>query len=338
MKEVAIYKPKYKFLQNIFWVAKVMKKSGGLVSTVLGIIPTLIMSLANVVLIRMVVDFVSNGAELKFLFLFVGVYMAVSMVCLSLNSVAEVQVGTKYANNIRKDFVMMIYEKVLHADYAALESLEQREIINRGIMIIGNSGRGICMIYSYFRKALTNIFGITAVGVLLSVANPFLIIICLLSGAVTIATVYFNNGLASKKDHITDDLWREHQYFTLGAPAEPQSGKDIRIYNMESFFKKTIDILFADYRRVLLSFFKKENYLVALNTAVMLIRDGLVFYVLIRLCLDGKFTAGDFAFYFSAIRIFVSWVSQTESDFMNFILIHHQVDQFRIFLEIPDEE
>lgn len=334
-KKSVLYKPVHPFGENIRWAYKIMIKCGGVLSATLGAVPTLINSLVNVLFLKIIVDCVANGAELKFLLTSVGVYTAVSVILLSLSMI--VNSSDVYNELIRSELIRMAYKKVLSADFSVIDSSEGQERITVALEQLGNSMRGVSNITNYTRTAITNIFGISAVAVLLSIADPMLIVTCLLAGAVTLAVSIARQRLDAETAEEREIKWRKIHYYTVKAPSEPQSGKDIRIYNMESWFKSTVKLLLEDYRQLITERYKISGYFIGIVTAVMLIRDALVLFILTRLCLNGEITPGDFAFYYSAIRIFVSWVSQLDADFQNFQIVHHQTDKFRRMLEMDDE-
>lgn len=333
-----LYKPKFKFRDNMKWIFGEMKKSGGFGAVALSIIPGLLMSLINIVLMKLVVDCITRGAEASFMITAVAVYTALNVICLVWQQNVNQKIFHKYLNSLRYNVLRLLLKKSMATDYANIESLDGRNKAQNSIQAISNMGIGISQSYSYLQSAVTNIFGIACIGVLLGFADPYVIIVCILAVAVTTVLAITDSKISAKVRVDSITLWKKMTYYSMQVPSEISYAKDIRLYGMTDWFRETVNIFFGDYKRLYDNYRKQKLFVYTVTAAAMFFRDSAVFWLLIRLCGKGIFTAGDFAFYFSAIRIFVSWLSNLESDFFNFNILNNQVDQVRDFLSMPDKE
>lgn len=333
-----LYKPKYKFIDNMRWIFGEMKKSGGFGAVISSVIPGLLMSLTNIVLMKMVVDCITEGAEISFMVTAVAIYTVITSICLVWQQTVNQKIFFKYLNSLRYNILRLLLHKSMVTDYANIESLNGRNMAQNSIQAIGNMAIGICQSYSYLQSALTNVFGITCIGVLLGFADPYVIIVCILAVAVTTILAVTDSKISAKVRVDSLTLWSKMAYYSTQVPSEISYAKDIRLYGMADWFRETVNIFFGDYKKLFKNYRKQKLVVYTVTAVTMLLRDGAVFYLLIRLCNKGIFTAGDFAFYFSAIRVFVSWLSQLENDFFNFNILNNQVDQVRDFLLMPDKE
>lgn len=337
MNENTLYKPKRKFFDNMRWLLKQMKEVGGFGAMTAAVLIQLLQSLSNVVLIKILVDAITKGAELSFLLAAVGVYTVLNVLCLSFGNLFEQSI---WKNNMEVRYFIMqkCVMKSAVTDFLNIESVDGRMKSHNITRFIGNGGFGISVAFTYLKTALTNILGIGCVAALLSFSGVYVLLTVIAAAAVTIALTAADAKLIAQQRAATVSLWWKIRYYGAECPTDPSGAKDIRLYNMREWFLKTSSVIFGDYMRVFKSFEKRRLGITAGVTLVMLLRDAAVFVLLINLCRKGVFTAGDFAFYYSALRIFISWLSLLEYDIFNFQTLHTQADQLREFLDMPDEE
>lgn len=105
---------------------------------------------------------------------------------------------------------------------------------------------------------------------------------------------------------------KKHRYLIYNVTSEYTYSKDIRVFNMLGLIEYLIKSAADGRRRI----YKKSSYYRTVMTyvsgAVVALRDGLAYYLLIQLAISGELSAPEFVLYFSA-------VSQL-SDFMNGLL------------------
>lgn len=336
--ENVLYKPKRKFFDNMRFLFGQMRKAGGLWTSVAAVVPNIISSIANVALIKLLVDAITKGAELRVLLIAVTAYTIINLFTLVAENVIDLKTRYDYLNRLRYRFLRKFIKKSMMTDYANVENPDGRKLSYNASAAIGNMSMGICQSYKYVYTAFSSIFGAASVGALLGFADPIVILACFLAGAVTTVLAAVEARLRAQARIQSTEMVRKIRYYSTTLSSEYEYAKDVRLYSMANWFKKTIDLFFADYRKIMVFYTKRYIGIAAGITAVMIFRDAAVFTVLISLCNRGVFTAGDFAFYYSAIRLFISWLSGVQDNITNFQTLHHQVDRLRDFLDMEDEE
>lgn len=328
----------YTFWSNMKFLIKHIHDSDKMMLTVMfvSIIPPVFLQLLNVSLIKVLVDSITKGYSLKILVLSVLAFVVLMGVIQCCDAASD---GLMYpkTEKVFMSFSRRIMQKSLSMDYENLESLKGREMLELASKFISQRYVGMYSFCYSFPLILKCFFGIFSFGAIASFASPVVLIINIIIGiALFFIQQKYNDAMTQfRKDNNRSEY--KLKYLSMGMPTENAAGKDIRVYNISGWFSPLVDSLFGDYK-VIINQFVKSRKLIALTEALlMLLRDGLTMYILLKLCLEGKFSVGDFFLYISVIRTFSTWFQDMAFSVSRMFEISDRCSEARAFLDLEDK-
>lgn len=187
--------------------------------------------------------------------------------------------------------------------YEYIENREKRTYLDKAYLFLNTVGT----IY-VLRGILSNFLGV------FSVCSVFLFVdykICILLLVVGICTFILHFDLSEKiyKDTVGGGNLLLKEQYLMSKPSQIKAAKDIKIYNLSSWFSPMVDVIIGDRIVLIKSFMRYFSRYKLIDAALIFVRDGLVLYFLISSVLKGKFTVSDFAFLFGVVNTFSLWVT-----------------------------
>jgi ABC-type multidrug transport system fused ATPase/permease subunit len=229
-------------------------------------------------------------------------------------------------------------KKILYTDYQNLESSKCRLLMQRADESLWGSGDGSAVerMAKGFSKLVTNILAYILFGTMLSFASPFIVFILTIVPVVNFLVVRMIQKYQYAKKDETAKLDKKLWYIAAKA-GDFNSAKDIRIYTIKTWFTDLYQKISKERLGWDKKFSLKYFYSMALNLAAILLRDGLVYIILISLFLKNSITIYDFVMYFAAIAGFSSWVEGIINEFLEINSINLLVCDLRDFLTYPEK-
>jgi ABC-type multidrug transport system fused ATPase/permease subunit len=273
----------------------------------------------------------------------IKIISSIGVLCIALailNSASQLIDTYNFAllTRFRESIIYMKTKKILNTDYQNLESSKCRLLMQRADESLWSSGQGspVERMAKGFSKLVTNILAYILFGTMLSFASPFIVFILTVVPAANFLVVKMIQKYQYAKKDETAKLDKKLWYIANKA-GDFNSAKDIRIYTMKTWF---IDI----YRKISKErldwdkkFSLKYFLSMALNLTAILLRDGLVYIILISLFLKNSITIYDFVMYFAAIAGFSIWVEGIINEFIAINSINLLVCDLRDFLTYPEK-
>lgn len=302
----------------------------------LTVIPPVVLQFLNVSLIKVLVDSITKGYSLKALFLSVVVFvvcMAGVQCCLAFSEAYMYPKGEKAFIS----FSRRVLKKSLSMDYELLESVKCRQMMELAGKFASGRYVGLSLFCWCLPSVLECVFGILSFGVITFIASPIVLIINIIIGSLIFLLQLKFNDITTAFREDENKASYKLKYLSSGMPTENIAGKDIRVYNISSWFSQLVDKLFGDYLIVLNKYTHSRKIIILIETVLMLIRDGSTLYILLKLCIAGKFSAGDFFLYISVIRSFSSWFQQLAYRVATIFEISDRCSEARAFLDLKDK-
>lgn len=285
---------------------------------------------------KLVVHDVIAGYVILKIAISVGIIVAAMMIL----KVAELSFNTLNFALMMRFSQGVAYEKsikVLKTDYQNIESPKCRDMMKRADEALWGTGNGTAIerMSKGAIELLRNIFGYVLFGAIISFANPWIAVILTLTPFLNyIFTHRFN-----KYEYANRDKWTpidRKLWYILSKSADFGSAKDIRIYGLNSWFTETYKSLtkeriFWDKKLIRKSFIINLTDLV-----VILLRDGIAYFILISMVLRGEITVDNFILYFAAMGSLATWVGGIIGKWNEVYSISLSVCDLRDFLDYPD--
>ena len=174
-------------------------------------------------------------------------------------------------------------------------------------------------------------------GTVISFVSPWLVPILTLAPVINLVCArayqkweYRNRDKWTSVDRRLDYVQRK--------PGDFGCAKDIRIYGMATWFRKTYGMLFKERRNwdkklTLRSFLSQIA-----NLVVILIRDGMAYAILIAMFLWNEITVDEFVLYFAAISSFATWVGNIIGSWNSLHSTSLSVCDLREYLDFPEHD
>ncbi len=303
-------KPSHSALDNSLWSAKMlMKYSPAAFFIIVLLIPVEIgMQYLGIYLPSLVVSEVAEGQTLEHALMTVGLVMA------AMFAGGILQKALNYIQSAKLEFYKnrltdRITRKKLSMFYQDYEKKEVRDLASRAERAtqMWNHKLPVSDIVTNEFGMVKNILGYFLFGTVISFASPWLVPLLTIAPAVNLVAVRAFNKWEYQHRPERADLGRR-----LGLveelPDDFASAKDIRIYGMSQWIEERYRELSAEN----LIWEKKESIRRAgsraADLAVILVRDGGAYALLISMILKNEISISQFILYFSAISSFAAWV------------------------------
>ena len=184
---------------------------------------------------RDMVNFVLESGKNTRLLISMGVIFIIIMCVCSFHQVLENKIHRSKERNINLKFDMKLNEKMLDTDYENRENPATNTMFQKAV----NAAQNFTSFYNRIAYLITNIFSVLGWSAILSTLSPWLILIVLAPTVAYYMTVHYKIKWYSSREDTFTDIERKISYAENTAK-NFQNAKDIRLYNMESWFVKTM--------------------------------------------------------------------------------------------------
>ncbi len=337
-------KTKYSFRENLGYMLKDLhnenKKFHGKIygNMLCHIIPNVLGSLFATVMLKILIDSVTGTVSLKVLGLSLLVFVLLNIIMEIMK--AQFEYGKSfYDNKLRYGvYHRRLIQKNLSMNYSTMESYQTRKEAYAAKRITSCGDSGISGLIFYVSNFFMSVFGITAFIAILTLSNPLLILIVLVS---TILTIFLEGILQAENNQQEEkgfqNIYKRLSYLS-NQTTDLKSAKEMRVFNMMSWFQPLYNLLFYDYKRHMDNITQRRTLLSICSAVVVFLRDIAVFAVLLNMYRNKSLTAGDFAFSYVLISGATNWVCQLSEIIYRFYNLHILCDDYRKYLDEKNDQ
>lgn len=331
-------KEKYGILSNLHFYCKEsfhFRKIGFMLS--LFLVPARIMkSLASIYIPKLVIDSIETfQSEHTFL---VNIIIVTAIIAIA--SVVELLTKNTMEHNMNSFVLIRLnklwIEKVSTMDYEVFTSELGKQSASKARMALEGTTRwGIGTYIPRLLELLTSFIGFILYGVMLVSVHPLVLVALLIAYAINMAVTLHAE---KKKQMLKDDVAkanRKMNYFAYNTRGL-SIAKDIRVYSMREWINQMATMARLDKKNVDSKVHNYQVFVLIINGIVVLLRDGIVYSILIWLALKGDITIGNFALYAAAVNGLGGWLAQITTGVGAFREADNDVTDFRKFLSLPD--
>lgn len=310
MKKSEKKKPAYSSLSNFVWALKMLlRTSPGAFFVMALLIPVNVgLRWLGIYLPALVVSEVTAGRSPEHALLSVGVVM-LAMASVDLLAKALSYVKESSLNVYRGRTSRQITAKSVKMFYQTYEKKEVRDLADRAriAMEMWNGKQPLTDIVKNGFGIIENGMGYLLFGAVISFANPWLVLFLTLAPIVNLLSVHLYQKWEYVHRSKMTDLNRK-LYFVNSLPADFSAAKDIRIYSMASWLRECYRDLSSERARWDKKTVRNHFLSQIADLAVILVRDGGAYALLISMVLRGEIAVDQFVLYFAAIASFADWV------------------------------
>jgi len=307
-------KPKYKMPACLGFMIKLavqhepMIICGGLIMTALAVLQNLVNLFISPMVLRAVEQKVSVMELVGTILLMTGLMIIISCVNTYIG-------GVDYYRKITLRGVVgaLINDKCATTSYCNAENEDFRKLKQKAGNCTNNNSAAAESIWGTMFGLLRNIAGFIIYILLLTNIEPILLLIML---ATTIPGYYLNKyigGWGYRHREESADIDRAISCSRMAGGID--AAKDIRIFGMrpwfESMFTSSMRLLYAFHLRGARVYIW-SNFI---DIILTFLRNGIAYFYLINMVINGGMAASEFLLYFSAVGGFTGWVWGILSDF-----------------------
>lgn len=279
-------------------------------------VPAVVAPLMSTVLLKMLLNILETGGELNKIFIAVGIFVVLSAMANIARDFIETRLALK-SNKVRYELQSRVLMHSMKIPYENIESRSKRKMLEKAQRMVAYINRGIAAAVYQYKKLFYDFIGVFSACAIFLYVDFKISLLLLIVG---LCTFYIFSHLADDKKRYNDETLPVHKkanYFTLNKPTEIKAAKDIRIFNISSWFSPMLDILIGDRADIGKVFFKSFTKYRLLELLLILIREGATMYFLISGVLKNKISVSDFAFYFGILNAFSIWIKGIALDFQD---------------------
>lgn len=333
MKTKTTAQPKYSLFNNIVYVIKMQLKINrmSLVWLVMTIPFDLVLAFLGIYLPKLAVQAAMSGTDYKTFILRLAVIFAAMIVCQVLSSL----VGNKQSVSSIRFLNRMIknqMKKCLLTDYENIESQDFRTLMDRSDQILWRSGglSAVERISVDLNGLILNVLKYFLFSAVLSFANPFLVVYLTVMPVLNFfAAKYVQKFQFQNKEEMS--VLDKRLWYIANIGSSFDASKDIRIYGLTDWiiqkYRDTMKRRMSWNIRV-----ARKNFMASFaDIMLILLRDGLAYFILISMTLKNQITVDNFVLYLGAVGSYASMIGGIISTFSDMSGISFQLNDYREF-------
>jgi ABC transporter related len=326
-------KPKYSLFNNIVYVIKMQLKINrmSLVWLVMTIPFDLVLAFLGIYLPKLAVQAAMSGTDYKTFILRLAVIFAAMIVCQVLSSL----VGNRQSVSSIRFLNRMIknqMKKCLLTDYENIESQDFRTLMDRSDQILWRSGglSAVERISVDLNGLILNVLKYFLFSAVLSFANPFLVVYLTVMPVLNFfAAKYVQKFQFQNKEEMS--VLDKRLWYIANIGSSFDASKDIRIYGLTDWiiqkYRDTMKRRMSWNIRV-----ARKNFMASFaDIMLILLRDGLAYFILISMTLKNQITVDNFVLYLGAVGSYASMIGGIISTFSDMSGISFQLNDYREF-------
>lgn len=325
---------KYSVLDNTKHLLHFIRQSDRrtLPVAVLYALPAICAPLTSTLLLKMLIDILENGEELTKILIAIGIFVVLSAVFTVSKDLIIMKLQLKDLQH-RTLCQTAILRTSMQISYKNIENREKRKLLEKAQVFIESSNSGAASLAQGLARMLMNLTGIFSACAIFWLVDLRMVAVL---AAIGICNFLLYAHLTDKNKAYYDEMLpfgEKIKYLAIGKPTEIKSAKDIRVFNISSWFSPLIDSLIGDRMKITARFFKNYSKWSLLNALLILIREGVSIYFLISRVLNGQISIGNFAFYFGILNAFSMWMSGLAEEYQVWKAQCLLYDDYRVFIE-----
>lgn len=302
-------KPKYGIISNCLYMVKMAKKADALRilwHIFLLVTSAVITNLCNLFIAPEILKRVENKSEITELILTI-LFFTLPLILLSALE-RYVNTITMWPRvNTRLEVVYALNGKMADTSLPNFESTEFKAKAEKASQAVSNNSGATEAIWNVLTDIFINLGCFVIYLLILTNVEPLLVIVTL----VTSVLGYFVNKRINRwgYDHRfeEDKLSNELMYISKRGQDIPL-GKDIRVFSMRPW----IEEVYGKSRRLMDAFVRKGEFIYLftniIDALLSLLRNGIAYFYLITMVINGNLPASEFLLYYGAINGFTNYV------------------------------
>jgi ABC-type multidrug transport system fused ATPase/permease subunit len=329
----------YSPIKNLIWVMKKQveifpKSIAFLIFCVLG---SAVLNYVWSFAVKFLLDVFINSEAFSKILIIVGAGFAVQFTLSTLYGYINEKLATSYlTTRFRLDSLRI--KKILSIGYEHLEDSKILAVHSKAAQANNSDYNGIQGLLIHGEYALRELFTCLAAVFILGSFNPFVIVVCVISGVINF---FLQNHIQKRvKKNVWDALdsyWRREEYVKRTAQ-DFEYGKDIRVYNIKGFILNKLSNLHKERLEKSKLSARYWGFQSGMNIIISLTGNTVIVFILLDSIIKGDVSVSDFALMFGVGNTLINQLNGFLSQVSYGINCSRQVNDFRTFLEYPIDD
>lgn len=298
-------------------------------------IPILIMlSFGMSYLPKLVIESLTSNLQVQDMVVKVGVFV-LFMVLVSIIEKWTLGNVTWRASNIRFKFADKVFSKLMDGDYEIMEKESTRVLLKKAEYAT-YPRRGIDGIINNTVQLTTDFIGFMVFSIIIIITiNPIIVLLIISMNFLTYYLIRRARNYEYSKQNDIAKIDRKIRYL-VNKSKEYEAGKDIRLYKIYEWFKVSMQNYITSRINIAKKIKAKWYLSNVVDGMLTLVRDGIVFIVLIRMVLNNEMEIADFILYIGLIKSLSSWISGILNNLSKLNKNSMDICVLRTFLNLKD--
>lgn len=232
-------------------------------------------------------------------------------------------------------FIKEVIRKTVQTDYNNIEPSQMQVMKEKAQKAIRGNIVGCEGALRRFPGFVISVIGmIVWAGFLGTIDISILLVLVLMTLSNIILSYFAHKNYERGKDKLAQ-IWKRNDYLYSNS-ISPVNGKDMRLYQIESWFEKLFQKATKECHN--LEWKSRGLYLLPelSDNIFLLIRDIIVYTILIRMVLNGNLSIAGFTFYINIIISFTTWLNQSVTSYESLQQCSILINDLRYYLQYPD--
>lgn len=285
---------------------------------------------------KMLIDELLNGKSIKN----IGIILICTFIIAGILNFFKAYFPGVYKmkiSNIRFNFIDLMHIKAMTMDFKHTEDPKVLNDIQQAWKTLSSPYGGVGGILQKLFTMFGYLFGVIGYISIIVTLNPLILLYLLINVIIIYNITVKINKYVKSKEPIVSDYYRK-SYYTSNTMSDFKYGKDIRIYTMKKFLMSKKNSFDEQLLNVSKDIEKKRFKFSFIDSALYLIREGIVYFYLVYEVLMGSLTISNFTMYSVTIAGFASCMENFMKDFADMKLFCLYVSDLRDFLNIKDDD
>lgn len=234
-------------------------------------------------------------------------------------------------------FIKEVIRKTVQTDYNNIEPSQMQVMKEKARKAIQGNIVGCEGVLRRFPEFVISVIGmIVWAGFLGTIDISILFVLVLMTLSNIILSYFAHKNYERGKDKLAQ-IWKRNDYLYSNS-ISPVNGKDMRLYQIESWFEKLFQKVTKECHN--LEWKSRGLYLLPelSDNIFLLIRDIIVYTILIRMVLNGNLSIAGFTFYINIIISFTTWLNQSVTSYESLQQCSILINDLRYYLQYPDRQ
>ena len=332
-----ILKPKYNMAQNTWFMitlAWTSREKKVLILSLLSAMLTVGLNLVNLYVSPVILSAVERHTSISELILTIAGFVLGLMLISAAST--YVDANTMYGRiSVRCELINLLNKKAATTSYPNVDNNEFQALLAKSSDCINTNQAATEAIWTTLTTLTANLLGFVIYVSLLASIQPLLILVILITTAVSYGISHVVNGYWYR--HRKEEAeYEKHMIYLSECARDLSAAKDIRIFGMrpwlEELYRKALNAYTAFHARA------QGVYIWAKIADLVLtfLRNAIAYAYLIGLVIQSGLDVADFLLFFTAVNGFAGWVSGILSGFNTLNLQSLDISTVRECLEYKE--